>query len=63
MSKEKAPLIEHNTAVLANTIELVTLTLSQILGKEVSRMVGGNSLNDDAVTSLVAARMKNKLAL
>lgn len=54
---------DHNAAVLANAIELTALAARGILGKEVGTGVGGSPLKDQALTSLIAAKLKNKLAL
>lgn len=56
-------LIEHNTAVVANAINIVALALGEVLGKQVPRQLNNAPVTDDALVGLVAARMKNKLAL
>lgn len=59
----KVRLIEHNTAVVANAVNVVGLALGEVLGKQVKRTVGTTSLTDEALSSLITARIKNKLSL
>jgi hypothetical protein len=58
-----ARLIEHNTAVVANAVNIVVLALGEVMGRQVQRQTGGNVISDEALTSLVTARIKNKLGL
>ncbi|MOA66980.1 hypothetical protein D3C78_1939430 [compost metagenome] len=59
----KIRLAEHNTAVVANAANVVILSLGELMGKKVSRKLNGATVSDEALTSLVVARMKNKLGL
>lgn len=59
----KVRLAEHNTAVVANAVNVACLALGEVLGKQVKRSLGNSTLNDEAVTSLVTARIKNRLSL
>lgn len=63
MDAGKVRLSEHNTAVIANLANVITLSLNQVLGRDVQRKLGETTLNEDAVATLVVARIKNKLAL
>lgn len=63
MDAGKVRLAEHNTAVVANAINVVTLALGQVMGKTVQRKLGGATLTDEALAALVGARLKNKLAI
>lgn len=56
-------LIEHNTAVTCNAVNVVALTLGEVLGKVVQRKLGGSTLTDEALAGLITARLKNRLAI
>jgi len=63
MDVNKIRLIEHNTAVVANVLNVVTLAIGQVAGKQVQRKLDEETVSDEALTSLVAARLKNTLKL
>lgn len=63
MSVEQYRREDHNATVVANAVELVVLATRGILGKEVGSGVGGSVLKDEALTSLVAQQIRNKLAI
>ena len=63
MDAGKIRLVEHNTAVIANLANVITLALGQVMGKQVQRKLDGETITDEAMNSLVVARLKNKLAL
>jgi hypothetical protein len=63
MDAGKIRLVEHNTAVIANLANVITLALGQVMGKQVQRKLDGETITDEAMNSLVIARIKNKLAL
>lgn len=63
MDAGKIRLVEHNTAVIANLANVITLALGQVMGKQVQRKLDGETITDEAMNSLVIARLKNKLAL
>jgi hypothetical protein len=63
MDVNQIRLIEHNTAVVANVLNVVTLAIGQVAGKQVQRKLDQETVSDEALTSLVAARLKNTLKL
>lgn len=56
-------LVEHNGVVMANAIDLVVKACYSVLTKSVGARLGGSSLKEQALASLVAAKLRNKLAL
>ena len=63
MQTNQIQLVEHNTVVVANVLNVVGLALGQVLGKQVQRTLDEETVSDDALAALTAARLKNKLAL
>lgn len=63
MQTDQIRLVEHNTAVVANVLNVVSLSLGQVLGKQVQRQLDEETVSDEALHALAAARLKNKLAL
>jgi len=63
MDVNQIRLVEHNTAVVANVLNVVTLAISQVAGKQIQRKLDEETVSDEALTTLVAARLKNTMKL
>lgn len=63
MDVNQIRLVEHNTAVVANVLNVVTLAIGQVAGKQIQRKLDEETVSDEALTTLVAARLKNTMKL